>query len=161
MRNFLKTMCILLVVNATGFAQFAQTETHVQVMNMSPQHVQSEIKRYTKMKQAGMGLIITGSTSAVTSLVFGIAYKKQFNNYDNLKPRHLKIYYDASGNAYYDIYRRSYDSVSFGLLYATPGFFAAGIPLRVAGVRRVNALKNALPNSAYVAPNGVNFTWNF
>ena len=145
MRNFLKAACVLLVVSATGFAQFAQEANVSFAQELTPQQIQLEFKRYKRMKQAGNGLIIAGSASAATSLIFGIAESKQ-----------------TSHNKHDDYRYRAYEAVGFSLLiFATPTFLGTGIPLRVIGGTRSKRLENALPNSAYVAPNGVNFTWNF
>jgi hypothetical protein len=37
----------------------------------------------------------------------------------------------------------------------------AGIPIRVVGRVKSENLKKALPNSAYIIPNGAKLTWNF
>ena len=71
----------------------------------------------------------------------------------------------AGGSASAVVYTLGIISFNNGL--AVPGgigmycFLGAGIPMWTVGRTKANNRRNLLPNSAYVAPNGVKFDWDF
>jgi len=134
MKNFIKIMCILLLVSAVAFAQEVNlnVETDLKV----------EIQPFQKMKVTGIALSVFGPVLIPAGIIV-------LNN----SPEGL-------GNLNASI---AQFIVGFCITGIGIGATVTGITLTTIGAVKVKQkrLKEALPNSAYVAPNGAGFTWNF
>jgi len=143
MRNFLKTAGVLLVVSVAAFAQNVNS--------------QAQIERFDRMKKAGTGMIIGGAALGTTGFVMSAVNLVKADDYTGL---YYSIEEAQKAQEKIDMYEGR--AVAW---YLTSSVFysvmAAGIPIRIVGRVRGNNLRNVLPNSAYIVPNGVNLSWNF
>jgi len=152
MRMFIKTMTVLAVLCAIGFAQ---------EINFNLQQEPNPLERYnrfSKMKNVGTGLIIGGVVIGTTGVIMSSVNLVKALDYEGLyimgssEHRHAQEQMDKyEGRAL------------VWLLVGNLGYsaMAAGIPIRIVGRVRANRYRYMLPNSAHIVPNGAQFVWNF
>jgi len=191
MSGFLKMACVLLAVSAAVFAQEKANaqSVNLNVQPQANPQIHSQIERYDRMRSVGNRLIISGAITGTVSTILSavVAPEPELQFFTVLEYRNHwtgEIWWTHNGERYDSFAeakaamdrskreaQREYDERNRGAIIASNTFFVigaisysamiAGIPIRIVGRKKGNNLRNALPNSAYVVPNGINFAWNF
>jgi hypothetical protein len=148
-----KAACALLAVGSMVFAQ----EVNLNVESAP----KIEAGTFTKMKNAGTGMIIGGAVLGTFATVMGATHFVEADD-------HL-LYTDNRGNNHFasksdeDKFNKEVGKGAGWIVGASLAYSAvlAGIPIRIVGRVKAEELQKAVPTAAYIVPNGVKFTWDF
>jgi hypothetical protein len=115
------------------------------------------------MKKVGTGLIIGGAVLGTTALVMSTVHAVKAEDYNGVyyawsQEELDRIIADAKKKQDAELAKSAGWMLGSSFAYSV---MFAGIPIRIVGRVKANNLKNALPNSAYVVPNGIKLAWNF